>query len=190
MIRTTKRQDIIEAAVRLMAEGGPEALTASALAAAAGVSKANLFHHFGTLDAVVLAAFEQFFLGLDSIRGAPPGSLREWLIGLGAETATSMSDAPPLSRAYFAFVARAMSDAALRQRIGEIVDMAAEAFAATIRALRPTATDSEVHALAGLVLIAGDGLALHRGLFPESAVRQDAAWRAFVDLIAPEETTA
>jgi AcrR family transcriptional regulator len=188
MVRTTKRQEIIEAAVRLMAEGGPEALTASALAAAAGVSKANLFHHFGTLDAVVLAAFEQFFLGLASVRGTPPRSLRDWLIGLGAETATSMSEAPPLSRAYFAFVARAMSDATLRRRIGEIVEMADDAFGGTIRAFRPAAPEAEIRALAGLVLIAGDGLALHRGLFPERAAQQDAAWQALVDLIAPEET--
>jgi AcrR family transcriptional regulator len=188
MIRTTKRQDIIEAAVRLMAEGGPEALTSSALAAAAGVSKANLFHHFGTLDDIVLAAFEQFVLGLESVRGAPPASLRDWLLGLGAETTTTMSDAPQLSRGYFAFAARGFSDEALRRRIGEIVNMAADAFGEAIRAFRPSASDAEVRALAGLVLIAGDGLALHRGLFPETAERQDAAWRLFVDLIAPEET--
>jgi AcrR family transcriptional regulator len=188
MVRRTKRQDIIEAAVRLMAQGGPEALKASALAAAAGVSKANLFHHFGTLDAVVLAAFEQFFLGLESVQGKAPASLRDWLLGLGAETGTSMNEAPPLSRAYFAFVARAMADAALKRRIGEIADMARAAFAETIRRFRPAASTEESEALAGLVLIAGDGLALHRGLFPERAGQQDAAWRAFVDLIAPKES--
>lgn len=187
MARTNRRQEIIEAAVHLMAEGGPEALTASALARAAGVSKANLFHHFGRLDDVVLAAFEQFVLGLESVRGSPPTSLRGWLLGLGHEATTG--DATRLNRAYFAFFARAMSDAALRRRAGEIADLATAAFGETIRAFRPSATAGEIAALARLVLIAGDGLALHHALFPEHAAAQDAAWRTLVELIAPMETT-
>jgi AcrR family transcriptional regulator len=187
LVRESRRQWIVEAAIGLMARGGPEALTASALAQAAGVSKANLFHHFATLDDIVLEAFEQFVAGLQSLKGPPPASLRDWLLGLGAEAAASMAEAPPLSRAYFAFVARALSDARLRQRSAEIADMAAVGFGQMIRIFRPTASQTEVEALAGLLLIAGDGLALHRGLFPAAAARQDAGWRALVDLIAPKE---
>lgn len=169
-----------------MSAGGPEALTASALAEAAGVSKATLFHHFESLDDIVLEAFEQFIMGLASIHGTPPATLRAWLLALGSDTTTAMDEAPRLNRAYFAFVARAQSDARLRQRLKEIVSGVVAAFTVNIARYRPKATAAENAALASLVLIAGDGLAIHRGLFAERAASQEAAWRAFVDFIAPE----
>jgi AcrR family transcriptional regulator len=58
MVRSSSRQSIVQAATALMSAGGPDALTASALAEAAGVSKATLFHHFESLDDIVLEAFE------------------------------------------------------------------------------------------------------------------------------------
>lgn len=169
-----------------MTAGGPEALTASALAKAAGVSKATLFHHFESLDDIVLEAFEQFIMALPSIGGEAPASLRAWLLALGSDTSAAVGEAPRLSRAYFAFVSRAQSDVRLRQRLAEIVSGVSAAFTQSIARSRPKAAAPENAALASLVLIASDGLAIHRGLFPERAASQEAAWRAFVDLTAPE----
>lgn len=189
MARASSRQTIIDAAIELMSRGGPEALTASALADAAGVSKATLFHHFQALDDIVLEAFEQFIMGLESVRGTPPVTLRAWLLALGSDTTMAVDEAPRLNRAYFAFVSRAQSDPRLRQRLEEIVSGVVEAFAQSIGHYRPAAATADNAALANLVLIAGDGLAIHRGLFPKRAPSQEAAWRAFVDLIAPEGKT-
>jgi AcrR family transcriptional regulator len=186
MVRSSSRQSIVQAATELMSAGGPEALTASALAEAAGVSKATLFHHFESLDDIVLEAFEQFIMSLPSIGGDAPASLRAWLLALGADTTTAVGDAPRLSRAYFAFVSRAQSDARLRQRLAEIIEGVVAAFEASVAGFRPDSPASAQTALANLVLIAGDGLAIHRGLFPERAASQEAAWRALVDLIAPQ----
>lgn len=183
-----KRQQIIDGAVRLMTEKGAAGLTASALAAEAGVSKANVFHHFQTLDDVVLAAFEQFLLGMEAFSPQPGMRFRDWLLGLGIETAEMMDEHAPLAGAYLAFVSRARSDERLRKRMAETVAIAEEGFAAAIDALTPaTFTPAETRALASLILIAGDGLALHRHLFPERAAEQEIAWRSFVDRIAADE---
>jgi AcrR family transcriptional regulator len=186
MVRGSSRQSIIQAATELMSTGGPEALTAAALAQAAGVSKATLFHHFESLDDIVLEAFEQFIRARPSLGEAAPASLRAWLLALGSDTSAAVGEAPKLSRAYFAFVSRAQSDPRLRRRLLELASGAAAKFTQTIARYRPKAAVADNSALASLVLIAGDGLAVHRGLFPEWAASQEAAWRAFVDLVAPE----
>jgi AcrR family transcriptional regulator len=188
MARTGKKQEIVAAAVALMAAGGAEALTASALAARAGVSKANLFHHFDSLDDIVLAAFEEFTLGMDTLRSPPPPTLRAWLEALMAEATQSVAATPRLSGAYLALVSRARSEPRLRARLEEVVDGIDAAFAEIVRQFRPDLEERQLRALATLVLVAGDGLVIHSDLFPARAEAQAAAWRAFIDLVAGKET--
>jgi len=183
----SKKQDIVEAATRLLSRGGSDALTASALAREAGVSKANLFHHFQSLDDIVLASFESFFMGLESVTGPVPGSLREWLLGIGAEATQVVADQAQLGGAYLAFLSRAKSDSRLHERLRQIAEMAEARFAETIAILAPHMGSEEVRALASFLLVAGDGLALHHDLFPGRAAQQIAGWRTFVDAVAPEE---
>jgi len=188
MIRTTKRQAIIEAALALLAEGGGEALTASALAARAGVSKANVFHHFPRLDDIVLEALEAFIMGMPSMWPDAGTPVRDWLLALGTDTISTMDADPALSGAYFAFVSRAQGNPALRQRLAEIVGAARGHFEAVLVHLAPERfTQEEAEALAGLLLLTLDGLALHRQLVPECAAEQATAWAALVDRIAPVE---
>lgn len=188
MIRISKRQDIVEAAIRLIAEGGAEGLTASALAEAAGVSKANIFHHFARLDDIVLAALERFLLGMPGMQPAPRATLRDWLLSLGADTAAQIEGNTRLAGAYFGFIARARADEQLRLRIGEIADAAVSQFDAALEQLAPGRfAPAGRRALATLILLTGDGLAIHRQLFPEKAEGHAQAWVAFVDQIAPAE---
>ena len=184
-----KRDEIIAAAVRVLARDGAAGLTAASLALEAGVSKANIFHHFDTLNAVVLAAFEIFLLGMDGMHPQPGTPLRQWLLALGAETAAQMDGDPALAGAYFAFAARAQTDPDLRRRLAQLARTAEDHFAAGLQLLAPERfTPAERRRLAALILITGDGLALHRQLFPERGESQLAAWTAFVDGIAPEES--
>lgn len=184
-----KRDEIIAAAVRVLARDGAAGLTAASLALEAGVSKANIFHHFDTLNAVVLAAFETFLLGMDGMHPQPGTPLQQWLLALGAETAAQMDGDPALAGAYFAFAARAQTDPDLRRRLAQLAGMAEDHFAAGLQLLAPERfTPAERRRLAALILITGDGLALHRQLFPERGESQLAAWTAFVDGIAPEES--
>jgi AcrR family transcriptional regulator len=183
-----KRQDIIAAAIRLLARGGATGLTASALAAEAGVSKANVFHHFATIDDVAIAAFEAFVLGMASLRPDPASGLRAWLVALGTETTELMDAHRAEGSAYIGFIARAQSDERLRARLEDVVTAFEAALREALVSMAPGRYETgQADALATLLLLAGDGLALHRQLFPGRADRQHAAWMALVDLIAPEE---
>lgn len=53
------RRRIIEAARRLMAERGPESLTVSAVAHAAGINRTTAYQHFRTRDELVRAVTEE-----------------------------------------------------------------------------------------------------------------------------------
>lgn len=184
-----RKQEIINAAIAVLAAHGPAGLTASALARAAGVSKANLFHHFASLDDVVMAAFEQFILGMEGLREAPQASLRAWLLAMGSETESAIGEAAQLTGAYFAFVARAPSNQRLKGRMAEVVAAAEAALAATLAAFLPRRSAAEIAALATLIMLTGDGLAMHVHLFPERAAGYRGAWEALVDAIAPREST-
>lgn len=184
-----KKQEIIAAAIRLLSRDGAPGLTASALAAEAGVSKANVFHHFSSIDEVAVAAFEAFILGMAALRPDPATGLRAWLVTLGAETTELMDARRAEAGAYIGFIARAQSDERLRARLEEVMQAFEAALHEALLAMAPGRfAPHEAEAIATMLLLAGDGLALHRQLFPDRAKRQRAAWMALVDLIAPEET--
>ena len=50
------REKLIVSALQLISEGGPDAFSAGALIQRAGVSKGALYHHFESLDQVLLEA--------------------------------------------------------------------------------------------------------------------------------------
>lgn len=55
-----RRDALILAALDLMAEGGPEAMTVRAIAARAGTTPGLIRHYFGTKDELIRCAFERF----------------------------------------------------------------------------------------------------------------------------------
>lgn len=182
-----KKQEIVAAAIRLLSRGA--GLTASALAEEAGVSKANVFHHFPSIDDVVVAAFEAFVLSMDALQPDPAGGLRAWLLALGDETAQLMDERRTEAGAYVGFIARAQSDERLRSRLEGVMTSFEAAVREALVVMAPSRLSGhDADALSTLLLLAGDGLALHRQLFPDRAARQRAAWQALVDLVAPEES--
>ncbi len=178
-----RRADIVNAALSILAREGASALTASRLCEAAGVSRGNLFHHFESLDAVVLEAFELALSSLGSLADAPM-SLRAWLLAVGADAQDFTNHSPEMMGVAFAFMARARSDEPLRERMGHVLELGIESFSARLAGSLPNGIDT--HAFATALLIAADGMAMHRHVFPERAGEQAAAWRALVDTIAPE----
>lgn len=71
---------IVQAACDLIAEGGYDALTAAALTERAGVSKGGLYHHFGGMSDVVVAAYKQASQSVFGVLGTgSPKSFSEYL---------------------------------------------------------------------------------------------------------------
>ena len=87
------RDLLLDAAERLLVEGGPDAVRLDAVAAAAGVSKGGLLHHFRSrqslIGGVLQRQVEAFERQLPP-RGAPPGAFtRAWL-----DATIPVADAP------------------------------------------------------------------------------------------------
>jgi AcrR family transcriptional regulator len=59
------RRALVEAAARLVAEGGPATLTVRGVAAAAGTSTMAVYTHFGSMEPLVIAVVEEGFAMLE-----------------------------------------------------------------------------------------------------------------------------
>ncbi|MEV4731884.1 TetR/AcrR family transcriptional regulator [Saccharopolyspora sp. NPDC049426] len=101
------RAVLIEAASRLLAEGGIEAVTIDAVTRVARVSRATLYRHFGSGTELLAAAFERL---LPPVPLAPEGGeLRERLVALVAKQAELIEQAP-LQLTLLSWLGLSMSD--------------------------------------------------------------------------------
>jgi AcrR family transcriptional regulator len=100
--RPSHREKIKATALELAARGGPEALTISAIAAAAGLTPPAVYYHYPSKDAVLLEGLRDLGSAyLDALarateaarRSARPGQIAVELLGWAADT--------PHIRAYF-----------------------------------------------------------------------------------------
>jgi len=66
----TRRSDLIEATLDLIAEGGPQAATVRAIARRAGVTPGLIRHYFATKEDLVAAAHESLMTGLTEASAA------------------------------------------------------------------------------------------------------------------------
>lgn len=184
--RRDTRSAIIEGAIRLLGRDGPEGFSASALAREVGVSKANIFHHFASLDEVPIAALDRFAAAmLPPNDKAPPRTPRELLLRLGEATFRVTLEQQPFFKAYFVFFARALFDERMR---GHLRASAEPMLAGIAQQLARSMPKAEAEVIARLALMTIDGLGLHLlALGEERKARQ--AWRRFVDAIFPKETS-
>lgn len=84
---------LLDAVLRVYAEKGEQGLTVGAITKASGVSLGSLYHHFGSLDGLVIAA-EQRWLG----------KLLDALLTALLAAPTSRDGIEAVVRAYFAFI--------------------------------------------------------------------------------------
>jgi AcrR family transcriptional regulator len=77
---------IIDAASRLVVQGGVEALTTRAIAAAAGMPVASIYQYFSDRDAVLLAIVERDTAEMDEQVAADLGKLEVWSVAALVET--------------------------------------------------------------------------------------------------------
>lgn len=83
---------LIDAATRLLSEGGIDAVTIDAVTRVAGVARATLYRHFGSGTELLAAAFERL---IPPVPAAPPrGTLRERLLTLLTSQAELVESAP------------------------------------------------------------------------------------------------
>lgn len=179
MPRRDTRSEIIDAAVIILGRDGPDGFSAAALAREVGISKANLFHHFPSIDAVPVAAFERL-ITQSLERPIPRGAtLAEIVAAFGAGTFAMVETHRDFLNAYFVFSARSLFDDRLGEDFRVSGDVLMEAMRRAVAPLVPAGREAAVARLVAMML---DGLGFHLVAFNRGPDVEE-AWRLFLELI-------
>ena len=176
------RKEILNAALTLLGRGGPDAFSAGALAREVNVSKATIFHHFASIDEVLLAACD-WRQSLE-LEGRQPTSARAYLDGLGQQLVRAAEDDPILLKAQAVFVTRAIFDREMNARLSEgVADMHRLVVDALRARLPSNVSDAENERIVRLAVMALDGLLINLVTRTDERAQFQHAWTLMVDLL-------
>lgn len=163
-------QRLLAAAQHLLASGGFEALKLSAIAHAAGESKASIGYHFGNKAGLVTALVDSF--AHDANRGLiedtgelPKGEERIHAL-IDGETRIA-ADAESY-QSFFEVLPHALRDEDLRERVAALYDGYRETVLRCLDAADPAAKE-QLRPFAMLMIAIVDGLAIQHVLDPDVA---------------------
>ena len=163
-------QRLLAAAQRLLTSGGFEALKLSAIAHAAGESKASIGYHFGNKAGLVTALVDSF--AHDANRGLiedtgelPKGEERIHAL-IDGETRIA-ADAESY-QSFFEVLPHALRDGDLRERVAALYDGYRETVLRCLDASDPAAKE-QLRPFAMLMIAVVDGLAIQHVLDPDVA---------------------
>ncbi len=163
-------QRLLAAAQRLLTSGGFEALKLSAIARAAGESKASIGYHFGNKAGLVTALVDSF--AHDANRGLiedtgelPRGEERIHAL-IDGETRIA-ADAESY-QSFFEVLPHALRDEDLRERVAALYDGYRETVLRCLDAADPAAKE-QLRPFAMLMIAIVDGLAIQHVLDPDVA---------------------
>jgi len=163
-------QRLLAAAQRLLTSGGFEALKLSAIARAAGESKASIGYHFGNKAGLVTALVDSF--AHDANRGLiedtgelPKGEERIHAL-IDGETRIA-ADAESY-QSFFEVLPHALRDEDLRERVAALYDGYRETVLRCLDASDPAAKE-QLRPFAMLMIAVVDGLAIQHVLDPDVA---------------------
>jgi AcrR family transcriptional regulator len=163
-------QRLLAAAQRLLTSGGFEALKLSAIARAAGESKASIGYHFGNKAGLVTALVDSF--AHDANRGLiedtgelPKGEERIHALIDGETRIAADAEA---YQSFFEVLPHALRDEDLRERVAALYDGYRETVLRCLDAADPAAKE-ELRPFAMLMIAIVDGLAIQHVLDPDVA---------------------
>lgn len=176
------RKEILDAALTLLGHGGLDAFSAGALAREVNVSKATIFHHFASVDEILLAACD-WRRSLE-LEGHQPTSARAYLDGLGQQLVRAAQGDPVLLKAKAVFDTRAIFDREMNARLSEGVAEMHRLVVEALRARLPSnVSDAELESIARLAEIALDGLMINLVMRTDERAQLEHAWTLMVDLL-------
>jgi AcrR family transcriptional regulator len=158
----TGREALLNAAVRVVAQGGLRKLTYRAVAEEAGVTHGLVVHHFGSRDALIEAALEH------AVRTSASTSFLEPGTGDIADFAAGLADMVTREPAMQTFQYELMIESRRRpELLPQIRALYDEYFQATERELSRSLPEGTSPALTRLVFAALEGLVLHQPVLDE-----------------------
>lgn len=180
------RAAILAATLKLLGRAGPDGFSASTLAKDVGVSKATLFHHFGSIEEISLAAFEQFWLQSLAVDTRKLLSARDYLEDLGQQLFNMSRKHAELLRAQVVFVTKAVFDSRLRDHLATVGNQMHRTLTQELTARLPKGLSaSRINTLARMAEMTLDGMmiALVMRAGSKELAETKRAWADFVDLL-------
>ncbi|HEU5008714.1 MAG TPA: TetR/AcrR family transcriptional regulator [Jatrophihabitantaceae bacterium] len=171
------REQLLEAAQRLLEERGYAHITARDLVAASNTNLASIGYHFGSkaalLNAAIEASFEHWAEQLASmVMADPEATAIQRGMATWVSVRNSLPDRRPMLQSYVEALAQAQREPALRAQLAEHYRRArarvAELVALSLRDGTP-ADDPRCAAIAAFVIAVCDGLSVQWLLDPEGA---------------------
>jgi AcrR family transcriptional regulator len=177
------RARILNAAVAIIAEQGIKEVSAAKLAAATGVSKSNIFHHFKSVDDILTGVLRYLFEDLLAPAEQDYPDLESFLRTLGESVFRVPEQQLNLFKAFFSFYHEGMFKTEYRQTLNDYMKQMTETLSRHIGLLSPRAVPQETKdAIAALLLSMLDGLGLH-ALLHGDGERYEHAWHLQVRMI-------
>ncbi len=176
------RKEILGAALKLLGRDGPDAFSAGALARAANVSKSTIFHHFASVDEILLAAFD-WRQSLE-FEGHQPTSARAYLDGLGQQLVRAAEGDPALLKAQAVFFSRAIFDREMNARLSAGATEMHSLIVDALRARLPSEVSAaEIESMARLAEMALNGLMINLVMRTGEEQQFQQAWTLLVDML-------
>lgn len=166
-----------------MGTEGYEGLSASRLAAAASISKANLFHHFRTLEDVPVAAFEVIASQIVAAPLPEDGTVQDFIAAMGEVALTTLAERRGFYAAYVSFLTRAVFEPRLKHSVRASLRRSKADVQRAIAAR--IGDDAIARNLTNLTLVIMDGAMLHILLIDNEADIR-AMWDHYLTLIASD----
>jgi AcrR family transcriptional regulator len=171
-----RRRDLVEAAVRVLAERGAAGASVRTIAAAAGVSPGLVTHHFGGVDRLVEAAYDHVAERVDvTLAAAVDAAGEDPRARLGAYVAANLAPPiadPALLATWIALWSLARGDAGIMARHGHHYAAFRERLEVLLAACGVSPERLRLAAIGVAALI--DGLWLELCLSPDSFDADDA----------------
>ena len=175
---------LVEATIEIVGTLGLAKLTASALSKQTGASKGGLYHHFESLDALKLAAFQSLvdgfiYLDDDDIQF---DSLEDYLTFIGEQTFSIMEQRPIELKALMAFVQQAMFEPEFKKGVKHLTKVSLERYKDMVSMQFPSLTDKQISALVQIMDAHFGGSMLHWYLLDDpNQCREN--WRSLCKII-------
>lgn len=151
---------IIQATLVLISEQGLKGLSAQKIAQIAGVSKSNIFHHFGSVDVLPFEALKYISeIMLNSIKSGKYKTTKDLLIGIGEETFNLNPEFQGMFRAFFSLYNESFINPEYQKLLRRMYDEYAIALCQEIKEIE--AINEDLNDFTQMITIIIDGFGLH-----------------------------
>ncbi|MCJ8313155.1 MAG: TetR/AcrR family transcriptional regulator [Saccharospirillaceae bacterium] len=178
-MHTTKLK-ILNHTIELIGEEGISGLSAGNLVKKIGMSKSTIFHHFESIDQLLIEAFDLLIDLLFIQQENKYTSLQEYLEGLGEQTLYACENYNKFITAYFMFFTKSLFNSEIKQKLKKSITK----FKNNLQNdLSPYFSKEEVKDYAELIFNSLDGMAIHYLIFKNKSKFQK-SWNLLSNKIA------